>query len=98
MKERHWISLVTSIRHGESVLVLGPEIPAGVASGAPADASDQSFGEALTAKLASELEDDNRRQADIENGRDRGDAEAEGDGHADQHEEGEGTEKDEIRH
>jgi hypothetical protein len=61
MKERHWISLVTSIRHGESVLVLGPEIPAGVAVGAPADVSDQSFVEALTAKLASELEDDNRR-------------------------------------
>ena len=59
MKERHWISLVTSIRHGQSVLVLGPEIPAGLASGAPA--GDGSFVDALTAELASELEEDNRR-------------------------------------
>ncbi len=61
MKERHWISLVTSVRHGQSVLVLGPEIPAGLASGAPAD--DRSLVDALTAELASELEEDDRRVA-----------------------------------
>ena len=61
MKERHWISLVTSIRHGKSILVLGPEIPVGSSSGIPADVADYSFVQALTVKLASELEDDNRR-------------------------------------
>jgi hypothetical protein len=61
MKERHWISLVTSVRHGQSILVLGPEIPAGTAAGAPADGAAASFVEALTAALAAELEEDNRR-------------------------------------
>lgn len=61
MKERHWISLVTSIRHGKSVLVLGSEIPVGNSSGVRDDGAQMSLVEALTAKLASELEDDNRR-------------------------------------
>lgn len=58
MKERHWISLVTSIRHGQSVLVLGPEIPAGADSGGAGD--DISLVDTLTAELVEELEDDDR--------------------------------------
>ena len=61
MKERHWISLVTSVRHGQSILVLGPEIPAAIAAGAPSGTAASSFAEALTAALAAELEEDNRR-------------------------------------
>jgi hypothetical protein len=61
LKERHWISLVTSVRHGQSILVLGPEIPAGAAAGAPSATAASSFAEALTATLAAELEEDNRR-------------------------------------
>jgi hypothetical protein len=61
MKERHWISLVTSVRHGQSILVLGPEIPAGSAGGAASGPDASSFAEALTAALAAELEEDNRR-------------------------------------
>ena len=57
MKERHWISLVTSIRHGQSVLVLGPEIPATAVS---AQADDISLVDTLTGELATELEDDDR--------------------------------------
>jgi hypothetical protein len=60
MKERHWNSLVTSVRHGQSTLVLGPEIPAGIAVGAPTDGADTSFVEALTKALAQELEEDNQ--------------------------------------
>ncbi|WP_430233401.1 toll/interleukin-1 receptor domain-containing protein [Nitrosomonas communis] len=59
MKERHWTSLVTSIRHGQSVLVLGREIPARVESGA--QQGDSNMSDALTAKLVAELEEDNRR-------------------------------------
>jgi hypothetical protein len=63
MKERHWISLVTSLRHGHSVLVLGPEVPVKVASIEETDARGKSISciEALTLKLAAELEEDNRR-------------------------------------
>ena len=61
MKERHWISLVTSIRHGQAVLVLGPEIPACRALEAPSEASGESIAQALTAQLAAELEEDNRK-------------------------------------
>ena len=60
MKDRHWNALVTSIRHGQCILVLGPEIPAGTI-GAPADAAARSLVEALTGELAAELEGDNRR-------------------------------------
>jgi hypothetical protein len=42
MKERHWNSLVTSVRHGLSILVLGPEITAGTVD-APADVAGRSF-------------------------------------------------------
>jgi hypothetical protein len=63
MKERYWTNLVTSLRHGQCVLLLGPEIPAETTSAAdpPPIAGDLSYTEALTARLASELEDDNRR-------------------------------------
>lgn len=61
MKERHWISLVTSIRHGKAVLVLGPEIPARRALAAKFEASGESVTQALTTQLAAELEEDNRK-------------------------------------
>ena len=62
MKERHWINLVGSLRHGQCVLVLGPEVPAARLSedskgGAP---DSTSLLEALRLKLASELEEDNK--------------------------------------
>ena len=63
MKERYWTNLVTSLRYGQCVLVLGPEVPAKLAStteSSPA-AGDLSYTEELTRHLASELEDDNRR-------------------------------------
>jgi hypothetical protein len=54
MKERHWDSLVTGIRHGQCILVLGREISAGI--GAHADTSEMSIVAALTGALAEELE------------------------------------------
>ena len=57
MKERHWNSLVTGVRHGQCILVLGPEIPAGTV-GAPVGAAASSFAEELTGALATELEED----------------------------------------
>src|SRR6266850_7723560 len=60
VKERHWNSLVTALRHGECVLMLGPEVPVGDASPAPNPSSGLSFVEALRRELAYELEDDKR--------------------------------------
>jgi hypothetical protein len=63
MKERHWTSLVTSLRHGQCVLMLGQEVPAAPAEAeeaVPSGRSD-SFAEALTRRLTSELEEDGRR-------------------------------------
>jgi hypothetical protein len=63
MKERHWNSLIGALRHGQCVLVLGPEIPVSVVS-ADSNGSthdNASFSEALRRELARELEDDNRR-------------------------------------
>ena len=63
MKERHWTNLVTGLRYGHCVLVLGPEVPANLASApnpSPA-AQDISYAEALTRQLTSELECDNHR-------------------------------------
>src|SRR4029077_15605285 len=59
----YWTNLLTSLRYGQCVLLLGPEIPAGTASARnpSPDAQDLSYTEALTRRLASELEDDNRR-------------------------------------
>jgi hypothetical protein len=62
MKERHWTSLVTSLRHGQCVLMLGQEV-----SAAPAEAdragsrNNEGFAEALMRQLADELEEDGRR-------------------------------------
>ena len=63
MKERSWTNLVTSLRDGQCVLVLGPEVPAKLASaGEPSPAvQDLSYAEALARQLVSELEDENRR-------------------------------------
>jgi hypothetical protein len=63
MKERYWTNLVTSLRYGQCVLVLGPEVPATLASAAESSPAtgDLSYTEELTRRLASELEDDNRR-------------------------------------
>src|SRR4051794_29986692 len=65
MKERHWISLITSLQHGQCVLVLGPEIAAHPAAGGEAGvvAEPISYTEALTRRLAAELEDDDRHVA-----------------------------------
>src|SRR5512132_1765906 len=61
-KARNWNSLVTSLRHGQSVLVLGPELALDVATeGQAAAGKITTVIEALTRELASELEDDNRR-------------------------------------
>jgi hypothetical protein len=60
MKKQHWNTLVNSIRHGQCVLVLGPEIPTG-AVGASADAGGTSFVDALTGELATDLEEDDKR-------------------------------------
>lgn len=60
MKERHWNSLVTSIRRGQCILVLGPEIPAGTV-GAPVGVAASSSVEELTGALAKELEEDDKR-------------------------------------
>ena len=61
MKERHWNSLVTSLRHGQSVLVLGPELAVDAAEEAAPAGKTTSVIDALTRELASELEDDGRR-------------------------------------
>src|SRR5262245_25014730 len=63
MKERHWTNLVTSVRYGQCVLVLGPEIPVKCASAAESSltSEDLSYSEELTRRLASELEGDDRR-------------------------------------
>lgn len=63
MKERHWSSLVGALRHGQCILILGPEIPVSVSS---TDANvtphgNASFAEVLRCELARELEDDSRR-------------------------------------
>ncbi|MFV8163706.1 toll/interleukin-1 receptor domain-containing protein [Mycobacterium sp. 134] len=60
MKKQHWNTLVASIRHGQCILVLGPEIPMDTV-GTPADAEDSSFAEALTRELATELEENELR-------------------------------------
>lgn len=60
MEKRHWNSLVTSIRHGQCILVLGPEIPAGTVSAGMGDVSN-SFAEALRSELAKELEEEDKR-------------------------------------
>jgi hypothetical protein len=62
VKERHWNNLVGALRHGQCVLMLGPEIPASVSSTDPNTVSqdNSSLIEALRRQLARELEEDNR--------------------------------------
>jgi hypothetical protein len=64
MKERHWISLVTNLQHGQCILVFGPEIGASPASNdvLAADTDTVSYTEALTRRLAEELEEDGGRR------------------------------------
>ena len=57
MHKRHWNSLVAGVRHGQCILVLGPEIPAGTV-GAPGGVAANSVAEALTGALTTELEED----------------------------------------
>jgi hypothetical protein len=62
MKERHWHSLVGALRRGQCVLVLGPDVPAAVASGSEGGASvDARLVDLLGTTLADELEADGRR-------------------------------------
>lgn len=64
MKERHWTSLVTSLRHGQCVLMLGQEVSASPVAGNGAAAVPQhheSFAAGLMRQLTGELEEDGRR-------------------------------------
>ena len=64
MKERHWTSLVTSLRHGQCVLMLGQEVaaaPAGAGRAAVLPRNHESFAEGLIRRLTEELEEDGRR-------------------------------------
>ena len=62
MKERHWNNLVGALRHGQCILMLGPEIPVSVSSTDQEAASQDSTSliEVLRGQLARELEEDNR--------------------------------------
>ena len=62
MKERHWTSLVTSLRHGQCVLFVGQEIPGApsIEAGALASTKGATYAEGLMFKLAEELEEDGR--------------------------------------
>lgn len=62
MKERYWNNLVTSLRSGQCILVLGPDIPAyksGQGDAAQID-SQISYTDALKDQLAAELAEDGR--------------------------------------
>jgi hypothetical protein len=59
VKERHWNNLVGSLRHGQCVLMLGPEVPVSISSADPKNAST-TLAEELRQQLARELEEDNR--------------------------------------
>jgi hypothetical protein len=62
MKKHHWTSLVTSLRYGQCILVLGPEIPAAPLQEAAAiDGGGISYANAITQHLVFELEEDDRR-------------------------------------
>src|SRR4051812_34780646 len=62
MKKHHWTSLVTSLRYGQCILVLGPEIPAAPSQAAGAtDGNGISHADTLTRHLTAELEEDDRR-------------------------------------
>jgi hypothetical protein len=59
MKERHWTNLVSTLRHGQCILVLGPEVPADRSARSAVAAS--TYADALMLKLANDLEEDGRR-------------------------------------
>ncbi|MFY9918461.1 MAG: toll/interleukin-1 receptor domain-containing protein [Mycobacterium sp.] len=59
MEKRHWNTLVTSIQHGDCILVLGPEIPTQNLD-VSADSDNGSFVDALTGALAAELEEEGK--------------------------------------
>jgi hypothetical protein len=63
MKERHWTNLVSSLRQGQCILALGPEVPADSSPGDAANstATSVTYVDALRSKLAQELEEDGRR-------------------------------------
>jgi hypothetical protein len=62
LKERHWNSLITSIRHGQCVLLVGQEIPGTPSIGAEAlgPVDGGTYSEALMLQLAEELREDGR--------------------------------------
>jgi hypothetical protein len=62
VKERHWNSLVGSLRHGQCILMLGPEIPVSMRSANNTIDSKEivNFSEVLRRQLARELEEDDR--------------------------------------
>jgi hypothetical protein len=59
MKERHWNNLVGSLRHGQCVLMLGPEVPVSIPSADP-NSAPTTLNEELRSQLVRELEEDNR--------------------------------------
>ena len=62
LKERHWNSLITSIRYGQCVLLVGQEIPGAPSTEAEAltPADGATYSEALMLQLAEELREDGR--------------------------------------
>ena len=62
MKERHWTSLVTSLRHGQCVLFVGQEIPGtpSIEAHAQTSVKGATYAEGLMFKLAEELREDGR--------------------------------------
>src|SRR5215207_9236321 len=67
MKDRHWDSLVTSLRHGQCILILGPEIAAtpvfNKQSLDQSSTNNISWTEALIKHLSKEFSDDNVRSS-----------------------------------
>lgn len=62
MKERHWSSLVTSLRHGQCILFVGQEVPGtpSLEPAAPGSAKGVTYAEGLTMTLTDELKEDGR--------------------------------------
>jgi TIR domain/SIR2-like domain len=61
LKDRHWDNLVGALRHGQCILMLGPEIPASLTFPDPTTtAQEQSFAELLRRQLARDLEEENQ--------------------------------------
>src|SRR5262249_46537159 len=62
MKERHWTSLITSLRHGQCILFVGQEVPGtpSIEAGALAPVKGATYAEGLMFELAKELKEDGR--------------------------------------